>query len=227
MKSKANPITFIIMIAAFVILGVIQHNYYKKHNINYNYPRHYKEVFESYLPDGYEVTSKWQKNITDSYYDTIYGSDSLNNGHTYGRVKYYYIEYDNGTNIFLSSLAENIYGADEAVALAIKEAMTDNYKSLLRTEIKSTYAKCGTLITYVDFNCSDSDILNNKYGINLNEMDWQTYSDLPITITYKMIPNRDNTEETLTDLMEDLISLTKENLNNDDIEVSYYFESND
>jgi hypothetical protein len=224
MKNKVNPIAIIVMLAAFVISGIVYYNYYAIHHINYNYPKHYKEVFESYLPDGYEVNSEWYDNITDAYYD-IMDDSTYNNGHLYGKVKYYYIEYDNGTEICLSSLAENIYGADEAVSLAIKEAMAENYKTLLRSEIKSTYAKCGTLITYIDFNCSDSDILDNKYEINLNEMDWQSYSDLPITITYKMIPNRNNTEETLTDLMDDLIRLTKEKLINNDAEVSYYFES--
>jgi hypothetical protein len=225
MKNKSNPVKIIVIFVAVIIVGIMDYAFYTKHHVNYNYPKHYKEVFESYLPDGYEVASEWFKNSSDEYYEHYGNGDIQNNERNYGKYKYYYIEYDNGTDIILSSLAEKIYGADEAVSMAIKEAMTENYKTLLRSEIKSTYAKYGTLITYVDFNCSDSDILNNKYEINLNEMDWQTFSDLPITITYKMIPNRDNSAETLTDLMDDLISLTQEKLNNNDIEVSYYFES--
>lgn len=199
--------------------------------LDYNQPKDYKYVLDSYLPDGYEINSEWKKDYLNS---------SSNKGRTQTRkYKVYWANYADKNDrlkteeadeavcmdsMYIEANGGNDY-RDTAMSDSVRAALEDNVCRLIDKEVKTAYYKYGTQVINVDFKVSDEDILANTFNINLANMSWEDVQKLNGVISCKNVytSSTQYSEEEITEAMEEYKSIIEEASG---IEFTYTIEKN-
>lgn len=154
---------------------------------DYRYDKNYKEVFDSYLPDGYEMSRVLTKT------NQKYQSNNKGYTHYYNKFAYYYYaKYtdnsggrSNDVCVSISPFdAVNHGSEDAAVANAINYSLNTSFSRFVSNTVlrgKSDPKGCTTLIRFQS-KATVGDTLSNKYNLNLANITWEDYSRVPATV---------------------------------------------